>query len=210
MPPLRRRQPAENAKDLRSRHSGPAACGGRGGSAAGPYRHRSKNWPDEFKDLEGVLMRMRDLDPPHRSQPRRSDRKGPQGKRRPPRRGRLPGDLDLLRQDQLGNAARKQGKVNEDLEAILQLLLSEDSSKRLKDRQAEFRKYLEQLNIIIRDQGDVHGRTLSAARIPSRFPSAQQALPSVPADCQKISTSEEKDRGNAKDNSKDDPKGIRK
>ena len=42
--------------------------------------------------------------------------------------------VDLLRRDKFGDAARKQGKVNEDLDAILKLLLNEDRSRRILTR----------------------------------------------------------------------------
>ena len=51
--------------------------------------------------------------------------------------------VDLLRRDKFGDAARKQGKVNEDLDAILKLLLSEDRSQGILDEKALIRKYLE-------------------------------------------------------------------
>ena len=114
--------------------------------------------------------------------------------------------VDLLRQEQLGNAARKQGKVNEDLEAILQLLLSEEYAKRIKDRQAEYRKFLQQLNIIIRDQGDIRGRTLSGDD-PKPLSAEQHSLADRTGNLsQNIQKTQQKERGDAKDNSNGESK----
>ncbi len=153
----------------------------------------------EFSDLEGVLMRMRDLIRP--TDPNRAALIEKALKESGDRR--VSADfqeiVDLLRQDQLGNAARKQGKVNEDLEAILQLLLSEDSAKRLKDRQTELRKYLERLNNIIRDQGNVRGRTIGGEN-PKPLSVEQGGLAQRTGGLSKdINKSQEKDRGAAKD-----------
>jgi hypothetical protein len=160
----------------------------------------------EFSDLEGVLMRMRDLIRP--TDPNRAALIEKALKESGDRR--VSADfqeiIDLLRQDQLGNAARKQGKVNEDLEAILQLLLSEDYNKRLKDKQAEYRKYLERLNNIIRDQGDVLGRT-KGGDDPKPLSIEQGGLAQRTGGLSNdINKNEEKNRGNAKDDSKNGDK----
>ena len=195
-------QAADNPKDPLS--PGPAAV-----VAAGASKDLSgsqQKLANEFNDLEGVLMRMRDLIRP--TDPNRAALIEKALKESGDRR--VSADfqeiIDLLRQDQLGNAARKQGKVNEDLEAILQLLLSEDSSKRLKDRQTEYRKYLERLNNIIRDQGDVLGRT-KGGEDPKPLSLEQGGLAQRTGGLSKdINKSQDKDRGNAKDDPKGDPK----
>ena len=196
------RQRADKAKDPES--GGPASA-----VAAGTPQDLSgsqQKLANEFSDLEGVLMRMRDLVRP--TDPNRAALIEKALKESGDRR--VESDfqeiVDMLRQEQLGNAARKQGKVNEDLEAILQLLLSEDASKRLKDRQAEYRKYLERLNNIIRDQGDVHGRTIGGEN-PKPLSVEQGSLAQRTGGLSKdINKSQEKDRGTAKDDSKGDPK----
>jgi hypothetical protein len=99
------------------------ANGARSESAAVPQQNLTSSeqkLATEFKDLEGVLMRMRDLirptDPNRAALIERALKES--GDRR------VESDfqeiVDMLRQEQLGNAARKQGKVNDDLEAILQ------------------------------------------------------------------------------------------
>jgi hypothetical protein len=158
----------------------------------------------EFKDLEGVMMRMRDLIRP--TDPNRAALIEKALKESGDRRVEADFQeiIDLLRQDQLGNAARKQVKINEDLDAILQLLLSEDYSKRIKERQAEYRKYLERLNNIIRDQSDTRGRTLSGDD-PKQLSVEQGGLAQRTGGLSKdIGKSQEKDRGNAKDDAKGD------
>ncbi len=155
----------------------------------------------EFKDLEGVLMRMRDLVRP--TDPNRAALIEKALKESGDRRVEADFQeiVDLLRQEQLGNAARKQGKVNEDLEAILQLLMSEDYAKRIKERQAEYRKYLQQLNILIRDQGDLLGRNLSGDD-PKPLSLEQHGLADRTGSLsQGIQQLQQKDRGDAKGDS---------
>ncbi len=196
------KDPAENAKDPVPANPASAVAAGAPQDLTGSQQKLA----NEFGDLEGVLMRMRDLIRP--TDPNRAALIEKALKESGDRR--VSADfqeiVDLLRQDQLGNAARKQGKVNEDLEAILQLLLSEDSAKRLKDRQTELRKYLERLNNIIRDQGDVLGRTKGGEN-PRPLSVEQGGLAQRTGGLSKdINKGQEKDRGAAKDDSKGDPK----
>jgi hypothetical protein len=159
----------------------------------------------EFSDLESVLMRMRDLIRP--TDPNRAALIEKALKESGDRR--VASDfqeiVELLRNpEKLSSATRMQGKVSEDLEAILQLLLSEESAKRLKDRQAEYRKYLARLNNIIKDQGDVRGRNLSGED-PKPLSVEQGALAQRTGGLSKdIGKNEEKDRGNAKDDKNSD------
>jgi hypothetical protein len=183
---------------------------GKASPAAAPQENLTtsqQRLASEYKDLEGVLMRMRDLVRP--TDPNRASLIEKALKESGDRRVEADFQeiVDLLRQEQLGNAARKQGKVNEDLEAILQLLLSEDYAKRLKERQAEYRKYLQQLNILIRDQSDVQGRTLSGDD-PKPLSLEQQALANRTGSLsQGIQQLQQKDRGDAKsDGNKSDGK----
>ena len=113
----------------------------------------------EFKDLQGILMRMRDqvrqTDPLRASLIEKALKES--GERRV--EASFQDVVDLLRRDRFGDAARKQGQLNEDLDAILKLLLSEDRSRGIQDEKTLLRKYLNLLNGIIREQKDVQGRT---------------------------------------------------
>src|SRR5271166_3308400 len=115
----------------------------------------------EFKDLQGILMKMRDQ--VRQTDPNRAVLIEKALKESGERHieATFQDIVDLLRRDKFGDAARKQGKVNEDLDAILKLLLSEDRSQRIQDEKALIRKYLKLLNGIIREQKDVQGRTAS-------------------------------------------------
>ncbi|MFN0055743.1 MAG: hypothetical protein ACKV0T_26670 [Planctomycetales bacterium] len=64
--------------------------------------------------------------------------------------------VQLLRDNkQLGDAIDRQGDVVDQLHALLDLLLSEDRAKELKEEQARIKKYLEELNkIIAREKGN--------------------------------------------------------
>ena len=134
-----------------------AACGRRPPRTAFPPA--GQQLAAEFKDLQGILMRMRDqvrqTDPNRAALIEKALKES--GERHV--EADFQDIVDLLRRDKFGDAARKQGKVNEDLDAILKLLLSEDRSQRIQDEKALIRKYLNLLNGIIREQKDVQGRT---------------------------------------------------
>jgi hypothetical protein len=79
------------------------------------------------------------------------------GKSKEDRISQQMGDLVQLLRDnkQLGDAIERQGDVVTQLHALLDLLLSEDRQKELKEEQARIRKYLEELNrIIAREKGN--------------------------------------------------------
>ena len=161
---------------------------------------------NEYKELQGVLMRMRDLI--RQTDPNRAALIEKALKESGDRHVEADFQeiLDLLHQDQLGNAARKQDKINEDLQAILQLLLSEDRSKRLQDEKALIRKYLERLNNIIRDQQDLKGRN-AGGDDPKSLSGEQGGLAKQTGNLFKdIGDNQEKYRGNGKDDSKNDGK----
>ena len=108
----------------------------------------------------------------------------------------------MLRRDKFGDAARKQGKVNDDLDAILRLLLSEDRSQGILDEKALIRKYLNLLNGIIREQKDVQGRT-AGGEDPKSLSGEQGSLAQRTGNLSKdIRENQEKARGNDKDGDK--------
>jgi hypothetical protein len=79
------------------------------------------------------------------------------GKSKEDRISQQMGDLVQLLRDnkQLGDAIERQGDVVTQLHALLDLLLSEDRQKELKEEQARIRKYIEELNkIIAREKGN--------------------------------------------------------
>jgi hypothetical protein len=65
----------------------------------------------------------------------------------------------LLNQQQLKQALDKQRDAYKDMQALLQLLLSENRSDRLKQEQARIREYIKEVERILRLQKSVQGRT---------------------------------------------------
>jgi hypothetical protein len=66
---------------------------------------------------------------------------------------------ELLSKDQLSRALENQAELNKNLQAILELLLSENRSKRLESEKVRIRAYLKQLEGIIKLEKDVEART---------------------------------------------------
>ena len=148
--------PAEASKVLPpAAATGPAAAV----SATEKLSASQQQLAAEFKDLQGILMKMRDqvrqIDPGRAALIEKALKES--GQRHV--EADFQDIVDLLRRDKFGDAARKQGKVNDDLDAILKLLLNEDRSQGIQDEKALIRKYLNLLNGIIREQKDVQGRT---------------------------------------------------
>ena len=113
----------------------------------------------EYKDFQSILMKMRDqvrqIDPNRAALIEKALKES--GERQVD--SSLQDIVDLLHREKFGDAVRQQGKVGEDMDAILKLLMSEDRSRQILDQKALLRKYLNQINGIIRDQKDVQGRT---------------------------------------------------
>jgi hypothetical protein len=66
---------------------------------------------------------------------------------------------DLLNQDQLARALENQAELDKNLQVILELLLSENRTKRIESEKARIREYLKQLDGIIKQEKDVEART---------------------------------------------------
>ena len=158
----------------------------------------------EFKDLQGILMKMRDqvrqTDPNRAALIEKALKES--GERH------IEGDfqevVDLLRRDKFGDAARKQGKVNEDLDAVLKLLLNENRSQRILDEKALIRKYLNLLNGIIREQKDLQGRT-AGGEDPKSLSGEQGSLAQRTGNLSK-DIRENQDKARGKDDEKSDDK----
>ncbi len=67
---------------------------------------------------------------------------------------------ELLSQDQLSRALENQAELNKNMQAILELLLSENRSKRIESEKARIREYLKRLDGLIKQEKDVAARTL--------------------------------------------------
>ncbi len=170
----------------------------------------------EFKDLQGILMRMRDqvrqTDPNRATLIEKAINES--GKRHV--EADFQDIVDLLRSEKFGDAARKQGKVNDDLDAILKLLLSEDRSQGIQDEKALIRKYLKLLDGIIREQKDVKGRT-AGGDDPKSLSGEQGGLAQRTGNLskdihedQEKARSKDDEKGNSKSDGKNDGKGGEK
>ncbi len=114
---------------------------------------------DQFRDLERLLLRMAELTAP--TDPRRAAllrRAVAQSKDRAIDQ-RFDELVKLLRQERLASVVKNQGDVHGDLVKLLELLLSEDRSKRIESEKQRVREYLKRVNKIIKEQKSVQGKT---------------------------------------------------
>ncbi len=84
--------------------------------------------------------------------------------------------IDQLGKDELSKALNGQEKLDGDLVQLLELLLSENRSKRLASEKARIRQYLQQLNRIINQQKSLQARTTGGAGQPGQLSEQQGAL----------------------------------
>ncbi len=128
-------------------------------AAENPLTNQQRQVADRFRDLEKLLLRMAELTAP--TDPRRAallQQAVAQSKDR---------DLDhqfeqlveLLRQERLAVVVKNQGEVHQDLVKLLELLLSEDRSKRIESEKERIREYLKRVNKIIKEQKGIQGET---------------------------------------------------
>ena len=146
---------------------------------------------DNFQHLQDLLLRMAELselaDPRRAALLQKTVRESEQ---------RLIGVqfeslVELLEKDRLSRAIENQDNLRQDLEALLELLLSENRSMRVESEKARIRAYLKRLNQIIKQQKDVQGRTAGTGR-PGPLADQQQKLADKTGDLAKdIQQSEE-------------------
>ena len=107
--------------------------------------------------------------------------------------------VELLEKDNLARAIENQENLHQDLEALLDLLLSEDRARRAESEKARIRQYLNRLNRIINEQKSIQGRTAGASP-PGPLAEEQQKLADKTGDLGKdIRENEEPAPGSAKD-----------
>lgn len=115
---------------------------------------------EQYKHLEDVLLRMAELSAG--SDPRRAallKRAVAQSKDKLIT-VRLEQLVELLDKDQLSRAMESQSDLDLDLNALLELLMSENRSKSIEKEKERIRKYIKDLNRIIKQEKDIQGRTL--------------------------------------------------
>ncbi len=123
---------------------------------------RQEQVADRFEELERLLLRMAELtsstDPRRAALLRRAVAQS---------KNRAIGDqfdelVELLRQERLAPVVKNQEAVQDELVRLLELLLSEDRTKRIKSEKERVRDYLKRVNKIIREQRGVQGETRRA------------------------------------------------
>lgn len=128
-------------------------------ATASPLSNRQERLAQRFAELEKLLLRMAELTAP--TDPRRAallQQAVAQSKKQ---------DIDhqfgelvkLLEQQRLSLAIKGQQGVQRDLGRLLDLLLSEDRTKRIQSEKERIRAYLKRVNKIIKEQKSVKGRT---------------------------------------------------
>jgi hypothetical protein len=154
---------------------------------------------DDFQHLQDLMLRMAELsqwtDPRRAALLKRAIRQSEE---------KLIGVqfeslIELLEKDRLSRAIENQDNLQQDLEALLGLLLSEDRARRAESEKARIRQYLKQLNRIINQQKGVQGRTAGTAA-PGPLADEQQELADKTGDLAKeIKNHEEPAAGSAQD-----------
>ena len=149
---------------------------------------------DKFKRFEQLLFRMAELSAA--TDPNRAAllRKAAQQSKEHLLDTQFETLVSLLQKDQLSRAMENQGAVDQDLRAILELLMSENRSKRLESEKARLREYIAKLNAIINQQKGVQGRTAGGAE-PAPLATEQEKVASkTDRLAQDIRNNEEKDK----------------
>lgn len=114
---------------------------------------------DRYKRLEEVLLRMAELSAA--TDPRRAAllRKAVAQSKERVIAVQFETLVELLKKDELARAIENQAGVQQDLQALLDLLLSENRAKRLESEKARIREYLKRLSAIINQQKGIQGQT---------------------------------------------------
>ncbi len=114
---------------------------------------------DKYKHLEDVLLRMAELNAA--TDPRRAAllRKAVEQSKDRLVGVRFERLVELLGKDQLSRAMENQTELDQDLRALLELLMSENREKSLKSQKERIREYLKRIGEIIAQQNGIQGRT---------------------------------------------------
>jgi len=124
-----------------------------------PLATQQRQLADRFKRLEEVLLRMAELS--GATDPRRATLLKKAVAQSKERLIALQFEqlVKLLDKDQLSQAIENQVDLQTDLKGLLELLLSENRSKRIESEKARLSAYLKRINQLIREQRGVQGRT---------------------------------------------------
>jgi len=130
---------------------------------AGDLADSQRQIAEKYERLEQILLRMSELTAG--ADPRRAAllKKAVAESKQRMIGVQLKSLVDLLAKDQLSPAIEGQESVDADLHELLELLLTENRSKRIESEKARIRQYLKQLNEIINRQKDLQARTSGGA-----------------------------------------------
>ena len=120
---------------------------------------------DRFSELEKKLLRMAELTAA--SDPHRASllRKAVAQSKQQGIESQLAQLVELLGQDRLAPAVKGQAAVKQDLSKLLELLLSEDRSKRLQSEKERIGKYIQRVNKLIKHQKQLQGEAAGDAEM---------------------------------------------
>ncbi|MFH1920930.1 MAG: hypothetical protein ABIP48_13760 [Planctomycetota bacterium] len=128
-------------------------------SSADRLSVRQQQVADNFQHLQELLLRMAELS--EMTDPRRATllRKAVHESEERLLAVQFESLVDLLEKDRLSPAIENQDDLQQDLRALLELLLSENRARRIDSEKARVREYLKRLNQIIKQQKGIQGRT---------------------------------------------------
>lgn len=128
-------------------------------SAADELALQQSKVADKYKRLEDLMLKMASME--EASNPRRAAllRRALEQSKERLTKAELDAVVKLLNQKQLKRALDGQGEVQTDLKALLELLMSEDRSDRLKSEQARIKEYIKEVERMIRLQKSLQGQT---------------------------------------------------
>lgn len=114
---------------------------------------------DKYARLEQLMLKMAEVDVA--TNPKRAAllKQAVQQSKDNLTRAQLESIVQLLDQQKLKRAVDGQSEAAAEMKALLQLLLSENRADRNRDKQDEIRKYIEEVERLLRLQKDVSGRT---------------------------------------------------
>jgi hypothetical protein len=162
-----------------------------GASAADELALQQGRLADKYSRLEELMLKMASLE--SATNPRRAallTRAVEQSKERLTKT-QLEAVVKMLNQQQLKRAVDGQATVQTDLKSLLDLLMSEDRSDRLKNEQARIKEYIKEVERLIRLQKGLEGQN-QAGSDAERLAKDQQQLAGRTGDlAQKIKETEE-------------------
>ncbi len=114
---------------------------------------------ERFSELEKKLLRMAELTAGTDPQRAALLRKAVAQSKQQGIEGQLSQLVELLEQERLAPAVKNETAVEQDLNKLLQLLLSEDRSKRLQSEKERIQKYIQRVNQLIKQQKQLQGES---------------------------------------------------